>query len=1465
MKRYIAILLSISIAALSPAKYSMTVNAEVIGTENSSNADDKASEVDGLNNSENGTEETQGSSATNATEAENSENSNNDNVESTDSNNSEGENSNTSGSDSDNNNTGNNNENSENGLKNSSDSNSGSDSDADSDSNTKNDTENNSDSNSENTSETEINSEQNPDQPADESTTESTTDSESQAAEPEAPETEVITDTEESNEIDTTSETEESNEIDTTSETEESAKPETSTETQNETEYDENVITDFEELTETEFNNEYKLGLERQLQDFPTEITIETGGEEGSEETIEVTWECVQDYDEYLGEYEFVPVIEDYEIAEDVELPVIVVKVANEEDGATGDISGDNYDLPELVASGDDYSSSSLSYYNGFEDADYLPSIRNQGSEGCCWAFSSIGTIETDLIKKGYSDTSIDLSELQLAYFTTFNYTDPKGLHNNDTVTYSGDRNKYLSLGGSTVRAYHYIMDQVGPIAEKYAPYEKGTSYDMDDSYALNRNFGHVKNAYVIAPSDKDSIKAAILKHGSVAVSIYSSSQYSATYNSMYGTQKSSNHSVMVVGWDDNFPKENFHESLKPESNGAWLIRNSWGLDDYGKSGYFWLSYCDYAFLYNGKPAICYDVDLDGYDNCYSYDGHPVNINKYNFKNGDYITQTYTISGGESLKAVACEVDSADADIRITLTYAGKNVSFDKHLVIGGYYTFDLDKEISFDTDTDVLVKVENVGNKEIIFPVEINSIYQNKDNTLKYTPKMGGKSTLKVNGVTENASNDARIKVFTDNTNGKASNVETSDKTIKLASTSVSGHYKDVIQLALTQDSNVAISDLTFKAIDEKIAIIDANGRITVGASKGSTVIEGSYNGKKVVECTVTVLPYRINYAVDKDVKARKVTYSFYPGDNRNCVLATAANFAKPGYSLEGWTTTPGEKTVLTCNKEGDKVGGYQHYYAEYLYNATGDVTLYPKWTSRQLLVNFYEPNTDLKTYKTTTHKLISLSSASMPYNLPTTAFKYDSPQIYENSDYKLGYWSTDKEGKNRVDVLTANIGFSVKYNINTKEYEQNSEIALYPQYVIRYPVTGISFNQKNKTIQIGSSEKLGYKLSPSNAINKKVSFVSSDNTIVSVDAGGNISAKAVGTATITVTTDESAFKDSIAITVNSPITGATVKVLDQTYTGSGLTPNVSVNLGGRALQRDKDYSVVYSNNKNVGAATYKVTGCGYYFGEMTGTFNIAPKSLEACSISGVSYVTYTGNEIKPSVSVTDKGTALKAGNDYNVSYLNNVDVGTATVTIVGEGNYTGSKSVSFNINAPVVSKASILNLVNGNGFVQININPANDVSGYKLYRNGEFVATITNGTSYKDTSANVDKSLYAYKVQAFKTIGSKEFLAEESAETKTYYISGTSIKKLKNNSKNKVTVTWKKNKKCSGYEISYTTGKVTKTVSVSSASKLEKVISKLKKGKKYTFKIRTFYKVNGKKYYSPWSKAKNIKIKKG
>lgn len=160
------------------------------------------------------------------------------------------------------------------------------------------------------------------------------------------------------------------------------------------------------------------------------------------------------------------------------------------------------------------------------------------------------------------------------------------------------------------------------------------------------------------------------------------------------------------------------------------------------------------------------------------------------------------------------------------------------------------------------------------------------------------------------------------------------------------------------------------------------------------------------------------------------------------------------------------------------------------------------------------------------------------------------------------------------------------------------------------------------------------------------------------------------------------------------------TLEAKEFVYTGKAITPKVTVTVDGKVLTQGKDYNLTYSNNVEVGSATVTVAGNaagdGGYTGIVDIAFTIRPTAPEEyplvtlkadhVTLEGTKFF-YTGKEIQPRLTVKVDGKILTAGKDYSVRYENNVNVGTATVTVSGiatateTGGYTGSVTLKFSI----------------------------------------------------------------------------------------------------------------------------------------------------------------------------------------
>ena len=246
------------------------------------------------------------------------------------------------------------------------------------------------------------------------------------------------------------------------------------------------------------------------------------------------------------------------------------------------------------------------------------------------------------------------------------------------------------------------------------------------------------------------------------------------------------------------------------------------------------------------------------------------------------------------------------------------------------------------------------------------------------------------------------------------------------------------------------------------------------------------------------------------------------------------------------------------------------------------------------------------------------------------------------------------------------------------------------------------------------------------------------------------------VGTATATIT-GAGNYTGNIDKTFNitaKSLTDTSITVdpiADVTYDGTEKKPSVVVKDGNKTLTNGVDYTVSYSNSTNVGTATATITGTGNYTGNIDKTFTITAKSLTDTSITVVPIadVTYDGTAKKPPVVVKDGNTMLANDVDYTVSYSNNTNVGTATVTISSKGNnITGTTVKTFKITPASVnfSDLNASNIVYGQSLSESKItgkgldSNGKEIEGTFSFVNPLFVPEQADKANPQDMTANAE-----------------------------------------------------------------------------------------------------------------------------
>ncbi len=363
-------------------------------------------------------------------------------------------------------------------------------------------------------------------------------------------------------------------------------------------------------------------------------------------------------------------------------------------------------------------------------------------------------------------------------------------------------------------------------------------------------------------------------------------------------------------------------------------------------------------------------------------------------------------------------------------------------------------------------------------------------------------------------------------------------------------------------------------------------------------------------------------------------------------------------------------------------------------------------------------------------------------------------------------------------------------------------------------------------------------------------------------------------------------------------------------TYTGKEIKPSVTVKYADKVLLNNTDYTIAYKNNTNAGNASVIITGKGNFTGSISKSFVIKKRSIEKFSCTMGSNYSYSGGQIKPSITIKDGTKTLKNGTDYTVSYGKNTALGKGTVKISGKGNYTGSITKTFTISKRSVTtlsygglsartytgkaiKPSIsvkygkTTLKNGRDYTVSygkNISPGKGtvkISGKGNYT-GSITKTFTISKRSVTTLSYSSLSTRTYTGKAIKPSITVKYGKTTLKNGRDYTLSyGKNVATGKGNYSGTITKSFKivpkkpsvsikagkgslkvtaKATGASGYQIAYATSAKGKLKYVTSGT--SKTL-KLSRNKTYYVKVRAYKTIDGKKYYGSYSSMKPCKTK--
>lgn len=374
----------------------------------------------------------------------------------------------------------------------------------------------------------------------------------------------------------------------------------------------------------------------------------------------------------------------------------------------------------------------------------YLPSIKNQGSLGLCWAFASNSTLESYFLLKNKG--SYNFSENQPDYVARYL---------KDTATFGA--------GNSLFNVVKYWMKGYTPVNESYfgsyfttQKSKSVNSYMNTDNTAIDVNevkvfpsldVKRLFNEYSLSvakevmSSYNSTIKNHIIENGALTSVVYWDF-YNSSNNMVYNngskdwsTYSSSGHAITIIGWDDDYGSVTINGN---KLKGAWLAMNSWGND----TPYFYISYYDMDVVsaFVGIKNAGVKSWTNSYFNYLDYSN--------NFNSNSKIFNYYKGSEREKLESVKIFFQgSSNPTFRVTVSDGIKSYTSDDEFTVSyGINTYKFNN--AYLSGENIKVTVENGYNQLFdigVFTKEESSaknLYQLEDSKNNFTNEVNNKLT---------------------------------------------------------------------------------------------------------------------------------------------------------------------------------------------------------------------------------------------------------------------------------------------------------------------------------------------------------------------------------------------------------------------------------------------------------------------------------------------------------------------------------------------------------------------------------------------------------------------------------------------------------------------------------------------------------------------------------------------------
>lgn len=795
------------------------------------------------------------------------------------------------------------------------------------------------------------------------------------------------------------------------------------------------------------------------------------------------------------------------------------------------------------------------------------PNYRSQ-TTGSCWAYSAMNALESTLLNK---------------YSTTYNLSNSNNIVNVSherfylTKAFSGSNaNEYgfmtLGKGGYALHSILYLTGGYGPIAlNSNSPFNGEYSSDtlVSRNNVLNqKKIYDVTEIQVIGGVDPDSdsavsnkinaIKSLIndgigvttnsrsLRSGCSCFNTDTRASYCPNLNGSYGSN-CNYHASLIVGWNDNYSKDNFAEGYKPDKNGAWIIRNT-----HGSSGEYYISYYD-PFLLNNENMAITSIKSVGYDHIYQY--NPSGCKSYQYA-GDYycyslgsVPSKQVVSifekngeGNQKLDSVGFYVQSSSSksvevyfsssssnDIPSDLFDSNNKICEKNNITNNGYYSCELSNSKIISQQ---YFFIGLKGNGQIF-------AFQGNAHPTLSNDKVGisaGKNYYLNNSTWTDASTSNSstifVKAFTTDTNDEPSIIGVDSVTISPNVLNLKVGETSSLTYNISP-SNADIKSTVWSSSNTGVVSVDKDGKVrAVGIGMANVVIKvvGQDNSEAFDSIVVNVISRytSVDSVTLVDVNNNSLSNSINLNIGEEVTIKFLLNPSNATLKEANWTNSNSSKVSMK-----DSVG---YALIKGLEVGSSDIEITVKDYNGNVKTDSVKVNV-INSNQPVLVSSIALSPTSVTLN-PNGTYKFNVTVSPNNATNKGVIWSSNdtnvvsvdqngnikalKEGTAKIRV-TAQDG-SGKYVEASVTVESSK-----PTNVL---VTGVSLNASTVKMYVGQSYQLIHTIKPSNATNKGVTWSSSNTNVVGV-SNGKIVGKSSGKARITVTTNDGRYSAYTDVTV--------------------------------------------------------------------------------------------------------------------------------------------------------------------------------------------------------------------------------------------------------------------------------------------------------------------------------------------